>query len=78
MLKLRYLSDLHLEFINPSELTKFIKKIPSNVQEICVLAGDIGNPYQPNYDTFMHFINNNFKSKLIIISIISSTFICFI
>jgi len=66
MPKLRYLSDLHLEFINPLELTKFIKQIPSNIQEICILAGDIGNPYQPNYDTFMKFISYNFKKSFVI------------
>lgn len=66
MLKIRYLSDLHLEFIKPTEINKFIKKIPSGNNEICVLAGDIGNPYQENYKTFMDFISKNFKKTFII------------
>jgi hypothetical protein len=53
---IRYLSDLHLEFIDPNKIEQFIKKIPSGVDEICILAGDIGNPYQSNYNIFMEFI----------------------
>lgn len=55
MLKLRYLSDLHLEFIKSNEIEKFIKKIPCGNDEICILAGDIGNPYQTNYETLSFF-----------------------
>ena len=63
---LRYLSDLHLEFIKPNEINKFIKQIPSGMNEICILAGDIGNPYQSNYDVFMKFISKNFKKTFVI------------
>jgi predicted MPP superfamily phosphohydrolase len=65
-MKVRYLSDLHLEFIEPNKIHEFIKKIPSGINEICILAGDIGNPYQNNYDIFMFFINNNFKKTFYI------------
>ena len=69
MLKIRYLSDLHLEFIKPNQINKFIENIHPSPDEICVLAGDIGNPLHSdnNYDTFIKFINNNFK-KIFIIS----------
>jgi len=40
---IRYLSDLHLEFIEPNKIEQFIKKIPSGIDEICILAGDIWN-----------------------------------
>ena len=63
---IRYLSDLHLEFIQPNKIEKFIKKIPPGIDEICVLAGDIGNPYQTNYDIFMEFISKNFKKTFVI------------
>ena len=66
MKKIRYFSDLHLEFIKPNKIEKFIKKIPSGIDEICILAGDIGNPYQKNYDIFMNFINKNFKKTFCI------------
>ena len=50
---IRYLSDLHLEFIEQNEIEQISKKIPSGVEEICILAGDIGDPYQINYNIFM-------------------------
>ena len=65
-MKIRYLSDLHLEFIKPNKIQNFIRKIPPGIDEICVLAGDIGNPYQSNYDVFMNFINKNFKKSFVI------------
>jgi predicted phosphohydrolase len=65
-INIRYLSDLHLEFIKPNKIEKFIKKIPCSVDEICILAGDIGNPYQLNYDIFMKFISKNFKKTFVI------------
>jgi predicted phosphohydrolase len=66
MLKVRYFSDLHLEFIKPNTIDNFIRKIPPGMDEICVLAGDIGNPYEANYDIFMNFISNNFKKTFVI------------
>ncbi len=66
MVKIRYLSDLHLEFLQPDEIKNFIRKIPSGIDEICILAGDIGNPYEENYDIFMKFISNNFKKSFVI------------
>jgi predicted phosphohydrolase len=66
-MKIRYLSDLHLEFIEPNSIEKFIKKIPAGLDEICILAGDIGCPYESNYDVFINFISKNFK-KIFIIS----------
>lgn len=64
--KFRYFSDLHLEFIKPNKIDQFIKKIPSGIDEICILAGDIGNPYESNYDFFMNFISKNFKKTFVI------------
>jgi predicted phosphohydrolase len=63
---IRYLSDLHLEFIKPNKIEQFIRKIPSGFDEICILAGDIGNPYQIQYDIFMKFISKNFKKTFVI------------
>jgi predicted phosphohydrolase len=65
-MKLRYFSDLHLEFIKPKDLERYIEKIPSGMDEICILAGDIGNPYQANYDRFMEFISQHFKHAFVI------------
>ena len=65
-MNVRYFSDLHLEFIEPSKIHQFIRNIPSGSDEICILAGDIGNPYQSNYDIFMKFISENFKKTFVI------------
>lgn len=65
-LRLRYFSDLHLEFIRPNKMSSFIKKINPGFDDICILAGDIGNPYQENYDTFMNFISENFRKTFVI------------
>jgi predicted phosphohydrolase len=65
-MKLRYFSDLHLEFIKPNKIEQFITQIPPGMDEICILAGDIGNPYQTNYDIFMQFISKNFKKTFVI------------
>ncbi len=65
-IQIRYFSDLHLEFIKPIKLKHFIKQIPPGINEICILAGDIGNPYHSNYDIFMQFISTNFKKAFVI------------
>lgn len=64
---IRYLSDLHLEFVYPQYLNKFLKKIPlPKENEVCVLAGDIGNPYSTNYDIFMKWISKHFTKTFVI------------
>lgn len=65
-MKLRYFSDLHLEFIEPNKMNQFIERIYPKNDEICILSGDIGNPYQQNYDIFMNFISNNFLKAFVI------------
>jgi predicted phosphohydrolase len=65
-MKIRYFSDLHLEFLKTNQIERFIQQIPPGLDEICVLAGDIGNPYEPNYDIFMKFISKNFKKSFVI------------
>ena len=53
---IRYLSDLHLEFIEPNKIEQFIKKIPSGIDEICILVGNIGYPNEN--------VNLNFQSNI--------------
>ena len=65
-MKIRYFSDLHLEFIKDNQLKQFIRQIPSGKDEICILAGDIGNPYEQHYDTFIQFISQHFKKIFVI------------
>ena len=65
-MKLRYFSDLHLEFIEPNQIEYFVRQIPHGIDEVCILAGDIGNPYQYHYDSFFKFISQNFKKTFVI------------
>jgi predicted phosphohydrolase len=52
--------------IKPKNIEQFIRQIKPGLDEVCVLAGDIGNPRQPNYDTFMEFISRSFKKSFVI------------
>jgi predicted phosphohydrolase len=63
---IRYLSDLHLEFIRPHKINKFIQLIKPDPNQICILAGDIGNPYSPNYDEFMKHMDKSFRRTFVI------------
>lgn len=67
-MKIRYFSDIHLEFLtSPIKIKKIIKKIPPGLNEVCVLAGDIGNPLiGDNYNAFMKYINKNFMKSFVI------------
>ncbi len=73
-LKLRYISDIHLEFLKEDMIRKFMLQIKPPINnssiidenEVCILAGDIGNPYTQKYNMFMDFINNNFKKSFVI------------
>lgn len=61
-MKIRYMSDLHLEHIK--NIDAFLGQIQPG--EVCILAGDIGNPCKPHYDTFMKFISQNFTKAFVI------------
>lgn len=68
-MKIRYFSDLHLEFMNIFQLQAFINKIPAAESgEVAVLAGDIGNPYARNghYDRFMKWMSATFAKTFVI------------
>lgn len=66
-MKIRYFSDLHVEFLRPHEMDAFLQQIPTpESNEICVLAGDIGHPRDPLYDTFMQYISRHFTKTFVI------------
>lgn len=71
-MKIRYLSDLHLEFLSEKSVRGIIDKIKSDSgslshsDEVCVLAGDIGYPSSDNYKIFMEFINDYFVKSFMI------------
>ena len=65
---IRYLSDIHLEFLKPNKISAFLHNIKGKEKEICVLAGDIGNPHHSNqhYDIFMKHISKEFHKTFVI------------
>ena len=66
---IRYISDIHLEFIKPNVVKQFIEQIPlAQSNEICVLAGDIGIIHSAlqSYDIFIKFISQTFKKTFVI------------
>ncbi len=66
-MKLRYLSDLHLEFIKSNKINNFVKNIAkSDPEEILILAGDIGYPFSDNYKVFMDHISKTFVKSFVI------------
>lgn len=65
-MRIRYLSDLHVEFLTAEQLDRFLLQIPPGPEEVCVLAGDIGNPFTPNYHKVMQFISKSFKKAFVI------------
>ena len=66
---IRYISDIHLEFLKPKVVKKLIENIPlAQPNEICVLAGDIGiiTSSFDSYDIFMKFISETFQKTFVI------------
>ncbi len=64
-LSIQYFSDLHLEFYNLNKLVRLLQHIKPK-SEICVLAGDIGYPFQKQYECFLIHMNNKFKHVFLI------------
>jgi len=63
---LRYISDIHIEFMNPTEVHKLIKQFTAISDEILILAGDIGNPFHSHYQQFLDHINKTFRKTFLI------------
>jgi len=65
-MRIRYLSDIHLEFIKPNKISNLLHKIGNNKEDVYVLAGDIGNPFQSIYTQLIDHLNSNFKHAFVI------------
>lgn len=64
-LRFQYFSDLHLEYHDDESFSKVLNAIQPKAK-ICILAGDIGYPFQKNYETFLKHMNNLFEHVFII------------
>jgi hypothetical protein len=67
MLRLQYASDLHLEFLrgNPAALERLISGV-ERLAPTLILAGDIGNPFQPEYARFVGAMAERFERVLLV------------
>ena len=64
-MKIQYISDIHLEYMEDNLVNTFINNIQPRA-DVLILAGDIGNPYQRRYKTLLEYVNNTFKKTFII------------
>ena len=66
-MRIQYISDIHLEFLHIGKIQKLMYNIQPHA-EICVLAGDIGNPLHKNdhYKTFLLDVSTKFKKTFVI------------
>lgn len=63
-MKIKYLSDLHLEFLNLKP--DWVENVIKPDAEVLILAGDIGYPYKKSYSDFLININSRFKKIYLI------------
>lgn len=66
-MKIKYISDIHLEFYKPAVIPNLIRNIEPSSDEVLILAGDIGNPYSESYATFLEYVDRSFKRVYIIL-----------
>lgn len=65
LMNIKYISDLHLEFLLIGKIDKMIKNIYASAP-ILVLAGDIGNPFKHHYKYFLSHMSKKFEMTFII------------
>jgi predicted phosphodiesterase len=65
-MKIRYMSDLHLEFLQSPLPAAYLQEIRPGPDEACILAGDIGDPYSANYLQLMRYMSANFKRTYVV------------
>lgn len=64
-IKIHYLSDIHLEFYDITKIPRILQQIVPQ-SPICVLAGDIGYPFQHTYEAFLRGIHSKFEHIFLI------------
>ncbi len=62
---IQYMSDLHLEFYDESTIIEVLNHIVP-IASICVLAGDIGYPFDTTYELFIRGISEKFEHVFLI------------
>lgn len=65
MLKIRLLSDIHLE-ITPLNKNRVVTSLHSCKDTVLVLAGDIGDPMSKDYEYFIDWVSNLYEQVFVI------------
>ena len=65
VLNVQYLSDLHMEFMSAADVESLKNKIQPSA-EVLVLAGDIGDPFKPEYMDFISHLGAKFTKVFVI------------
>jgi len=60
----KYISDIHTEFLSEKEIDVILSKITN--EKILILSGDIGNPQKKTYKYFLKQIANKFEKVFLI------------
>ena len=66
MFLLRILSDIHLELRNYIPKDIFPEKINSGIEEVLILAGDIGDPFSNIYKEFLTLCRSTFSFVIVV------------
>lgn len=64
-MKIQVLSDLHLEFLSPSQIGRIVRNI-EKVGDVLVLAGDIGNGMASHYQKFIGKMAVKFEKVFVV------------
>ncbi len=64
-MRIQYISDIHLEFYDEKETIRLLRNIEPQTN-ICVLAGDIGYPFQRTYKIFLCGMSKKFEHIFLI------------
>lgn len=64
-MKIQVISDLHLEFLSPSQVQQLTKKIGTR-GDVLVLAGDIGNGMASHYRNFLEKMSVQFEKVFVV------------
>lgn len=69
-MQIRYISDIHLEHMNSMhQVNKFIQSFQPSTNakdEVCILAGDIGNPFSKSYEIFLQHCASSFPKTFLV------------
>lgn len=64
-MKVQYISDLHFEMLSESSVEDIKSRIKPEA-EVCILTGDVGDPFHRTYSKFLFYLSYIFKKVFVI------------